>query len=500
MNRRRPQLILLAFAALVAAVYLALPTRSYYWDGIGFALGIEHPEWFGTSLIEPNHLLYIPFGRALYVMAQQTGLGIRSMTALQAANGISAACCVFVLGSAVLDWTGSIFMSLLSSALLAFSATWWKFSTDADAYVMAALFLMLAFRFILPWQPLRPLSVAALHSAAMLFHELSFLFCPAAILGLWMQAQGRLRQWLAVSTYICAAFVMTMAPYVFSASRANIFSPRRFVEWLAYHTPDSHFSVDAANVAAVAEGHVKLLLGGRWTLARRFQGVPTAVALALLALFIILIVRRPSLTPDDAAPGWRETRAMLILSLAWISPFFVFLCFWLPGNTFYRLLYAPALMLLLAATAVQRGWLSTPARRRAIAIGVASVCAWNFSLLIWPESRTEANPVLLAAEELQPRLASGAMIYHATFPPDDWLVMYLNPQTRWMELTSFNPLSVQHDVAEAAEQGRPVWLDGSALERLDQEPGGPAWLNRHIVDRFELHRAGHDIRFAQVHP
>lgn len=500
MTPRRPQWILLGFAALVAVLYLALPTHNYYWDGIGFALSVEHPEWFGTSLIEPNHLLYIPFGRALFGVAQQSGLDIRSMTVLQAGNGIAAASTVFVLGSVVLDWTGSIFVALLSSALLAFSATWWRFATDADAYIVATLFLMLAFRFILPWQPLRPLSVAALHSAAMLFHQLALLFLPVAILGLWTQAQGRLRQWLAVSTYICAAFIMTLAPFVFSASRAGIFSPGRFVSWLAWHTPDSHFSADAANIAAVAEGHVRLLLGGRWTVARRFQGLPTAVALALLALFVILVARRPSLSPDDAAPGWRETRAMSILALAWIAPFFVFLCFWLPWNTFYRLLYAPALVLLLAAAAVQRGWLASPVRRRSIAIGIAIVAVWNFSLFIWPQSRVEANPVLLAAEELRPRLGSGAMIFHATFPPDDWLVMYLSPQTRWMELSTFTPASVERDVSEAAAQGRPVWLDGTALERIDQQPGGTAWLDQHTLDRFELRRQGHYIRFAEVRP
>jgi len=500
MTPRRPYRTLLLFALAVMALYIAVPTRSYYWDGVGFALVVEHPEQWNNALIETDHLIYLPFGRAAYVFAHELGLEMRSLETLQAVNSIAAACCIFAVGGMVLDWTGSLFIALLASGLLAFSATWWKFATDSDAYILPTLFLVLAFRFILPWQPLRPMSVAALHAAAMLFHELAVLFFPVAVFGVWMQAQGRVKRWLAVLTYAGAAFVMTIAPYMFTASRAGELTVARFPSWLAYHTPDSHFSFGAANAARVAESHVKLLLGGRWTMARRFQGWPTGAALALLAVFTVLIARRPALTTDDAAPNWRDTRSVLLLSVVWIAPFFLFLCFWLPQNAFYRLLYEPALILLVTATALQRNWLFAPEPRKAIAIGVAAVAVWNFCLFIYPSSQTEANPVLVAANQLHGRLRQDAMVYHATLPADDWLILYQNPQTRWMELSRFDPEKLEHDVAEAAGQGRDVWLDGSALEMVNRQPGGPEWLERHTQQKYELKRSGHDVEFAQVRP
>jgi hypothetical protein len=220
----------------------------------------------------------------------------------------------------------------------------------------------------------------------------------------------------------------------------------------------------------------------------------------LLAAFLVLVVRRPDMTPDDAAPGWRDTRSVLLLSLAWIGPFFVFLCFWLPQNAFYRLLYEPALILLLTATAVQRRWLFSPELRKAIACAVATVAVWNFCLYIYPAAQTEANPVLVAANELHQKLRRDAMVYHAALTTDDWLILYFNPQTRWMELSDFNPAKIESDVAEAAGQGRDVWLDGSALEALDRQPGGAAWLERHTEQQYQLRRSGHEVRFAQVHP
>jgi len=326
------------------------------------------------------------------------------------------------------------------------------------------------------------------------------LFFPVAVFGLWMQAQGKVRRWLAVGTYAAAAFIMTIAPYLVSASRAGELTPARFPAWVAFHTPDAHFSFGAANIAQVAESHVKLLLGGRWTLARRFQGWPTGAALALLAAAVVVLARRPELSPDDAAPGWRDTRAVLLLSLVWITPFFLFLCFWLPQNAFYRLLYQPALILLLTATAVQRGWIFSGDLRKGIAVGVAAVAVWNFCLFIYPGAQKDANPVLVAADQLHARLRQDAMVYHSVLTTDDWLILYENPQTRWMGLSRFEPEKLEHDVTQAAAQGRDVWLDGSAVAMVDRAIGGTEWLKRHTEQRYELKQSGHDVVFAQVHP
>lgn len=75
----------------VLLVYLSFPTRSYYWDGIDFALAIENSRGLSASLIHPHYTLR------------------------------------------------SAHLSLVLTALFSFSATWWKYSTDADSYVARGL-------------------------------------------------------------------------------------------------------------------------------------------------------------------------------------------------------------------------------------------------------------------------------------------------------------------------------------------------------------------------
>ena len=42
----------------IAAIYLAFPTKVYYWDGITFAQAIEDASSPNATLTHPNHLIY----------------------------------------------------------------------------------------------------------------------------------------------------------------------------------------------------------------------------------------------------------------------------------------------------------------------------------------------------------------------------------------------------------------------------------------------------------
>jgi len=63
--------------------------------------------------------------------------------------------------------------------LFALSATWWKFSTDANAYIPSVFFLLLGFYLVLPDRKPRPLVLALTFFAAMCFHQLAVIALPA---------------------------------------------------------------------------------------------------------------------------------------------------------------------------------------------------------------------------------------------------------------------------------------------------------------------------------
>src|SRR5689334_15651143 len=170
------------FIGLIS-IYLWFPTRNYYWDGITFAQTIENAAQF-KSLVHPSHLLYNAVGYVFYHVLLAVGFSLRALTALQILNtllsGVAAVVLFFTLQSAF----RSLYLASWLTLLFGLSATWWKYSTDADAYIISTLFLLIAFRLILPTAKPRPVIVAVLYSLSMCFHELAIFFGAVIIAGL----------------------------------------------------------------------------------------------------------------------------------------------------------------------------------------------------------------------------------------------------------------------------------------------------------------------------
>ncbi len=75
--------------SVAAILYFAFLTRTYYWDGVLFALNIEQVhrgEIPFSALFHPNHLLYSAFGYVLYAAVQACHLSLRAITVLQICN------------------------------------------------------------------------------------------------------------------------------------------------------------------------------------------------------------------------------------------------------------------------------------------------------------------------------------------------------------------------------------------------------------------------------
>src|SRR5215467_5975956 len=97
--RDRPQIAAWLLCIATAAIYLAFPTRVYYWDGIVFAQMIEDAARLNPSLVHPNHLIYNFAGYLFYKLLRTLGTDIRALTALQILNCLLSALCARVLFS-----------------------------------------------------------------------------------------------------------------------------------------------------------------------------------------------------------------------------------------------------------------------------------------------------------------------------------------------------------------------------------------------------------------
>ncbi len=411
----------LAVFLVVLAIYLALPTRAYYWDGIGAALDIETAARGEQALfIHPNHLAYQPLGYALHVL-----LGVRALTILQVLS--------CVLGAATVALIYSLTRSLAWAGVFAFAATWWKFATDADPHIPGVFFLLAAYAAAARGHAK---ATGVLHSAAVLLHQLSLFVAPALVLILCRRKQRGAAIYAGLSASIVAS------AYVWAYYMRDWQPPMPFLAWVASHSTDSSFTFNLArNLALSARGTLRLFFGGKLSRAAGEMWMLIAAAAVLIALAASLVYA----LHNARRPDWRK--AVDAPLLLWLTAYAIFLVFWLPQNTFYRVYYLPPLILLAA-----RVW----PRASQVRIVAAILCVWNLAFSIGPHSRVENNRPLAFALEQRARWKPGTMILHG-FPHNDLrTIAYFNPQTRWVWAQYWN-----------GETAPEMWVESSVADKVD---------------------------------
>ena len=392
LRQRAPWLLFIA----IALIYLLFPTRVYYWDGIVFAQMIEGAHTLSPSLVHPNHLIYNFAGYVFFKLLRSLSPEIRAITALQILNCILSAISARIFFSILFTTLRSLYLSVCLTLLFAFSATWWKFSTDADAYIPSVLFLLISFYLVLPKQKARPLLLALTFFVSLAFHELAVVMWPVLALGVYLQ-DGELsikRRALNAFYFTAVAAVLISAAYffLFYLASGNL-QIGRLLSWAASYSPDADTQFNVwSNLQYSMRGHVRLFLGGRFNLLKGLVNPLVIVLMVALVGTVVFVLFSAFRSVGLAILIWRipklrlETtqKTVLLLSLLWAFVYIVFLFFWLPQNTFYRLFYLPGLILLLGLllVSVQK----RTAKPRILAAFIVAVALANFLFLVYPFS------------------------------------------------------------------------------------------------------------------
>jgi hypothetical protein len=353
----------------------------------------------------------------------------------------------------------SIEHGLMAALTFGFSATWWKFATDADAYI-PAIFLLLCAYLLLETEKWFWLAGLA-HAAAMLFHELAIFFLPVAVLFLWKR---KAVMW----TYCAAALAPVAVAYVWAYEAAPLNSASEsFFGWVTSHSSDSGFSFNPLRDAAYTlRGTLRLFFGGRWPdLVRNPLSVAACVLLACAVIAFLFYAWR-------ALPVRRPSPPVALV--CWVSVYVAFLFFWMPQNTFYRLFYLAPLVLILAMA-----FPDTPKLHRAGFSFAAVLLLWNFAFLTYPESRAEFNVPLRFALAQHDAWAPGSAIVFHRFHPDLWTISYFNPQASWISLDRADLSDMERDLAYARSQNKPLWVEETAYELMAGASEGRRWLMDH---------------------
>jgi hypothetical protein len=441
------------------------------------------------------------------------GFQPRALTVLQAANNVLGAVCALLLFHILRLSLRSLYLSCALTFLFAFSATWWKFATDANAYIPSVLFVVTSFYLTLPGRKPRPWLAAVAFSLAMCFHQLAVIFFPALLLGLFLQAgvlDARARI-IVIFKFGMAAFVLTFGVYYCCFYLATgTLDFKKLLRWMTSFSPDASFSFNAAsNLGYTLRGFARLFFGGRVNLLKGLFNpfiIALIVALIALAALLVLTIARNLKT---FATRWRRAlksaaaaRPLLLLCALWIAVYTIFLFVWLPQHTFYRLFYLPAIILLIGLLHAGGETLRPPARTYALALIVAVMSLSNFLFQIFPYSHTEKYAPLVLALEMNRDWPQGTVVYYAATNSDNSLFQYFNPPTKWKQLSSDKAADLEGELQRVYDEGGAAWLDDSALAQFSSTAEGAAWLalRARAETRRELVDRAYRIRFVQIVP
>ena len=481
-----------ALAALVLTLYAAFPTRNYYWDGVSFALAIESSDPLSGLFLHPNHLIYNGIGYVLWSRLRAFGFDLRALVVLQTLSIIAAVLSVWVLHRLLLRITNSAYVATSLAALFAFSSTWWKFATDADAYILGTLPLIVAAYLTYASNEPRPAIIGFVHAWGMLVHQLAAIFFVPAALHIYRKYGLR-----TMLQYGATAGGITLFVYcgAFWLSQEN-WSPVAFGRWLTSHSPDVSFSFNPlSNATVTATSYIRLFFGGRANLLSQFWGPFFIVVVAGLVILVVKLLlqfrgRWKDLCLFDAS-AMLDTE--LRFPILWVAAYAAFLFFWLPNNTFYKLFLLPGIILILAQVLAKY---SGPRRYR-LALFTAAVALANFAFSIFPYSHVEANKPLSFALDMQRRWSDRTVVYYASFTPDNWTIRYFNPATTWKKMKPGDLTGFEREATQDVQSGHDVWIDTTAADAL-AESG--AIFSPHYGAVRELVNSRHRIRFALWRP
>ncbi len=193
---RTELVIMAALMAIFGALYLIMPCRRFFPDGMRYALLIEAGDL--QVLPNPNHLLYNFWGLAAHRLLNIVRPGERAFYSLSAMDGLFGAAGLVIFYRLARDANASRCEAILASVGLGTSFGYWIHSSNAEVYVPALFFLVVALWTIFRAMGVRDLRLwfwsGLLTAMAILTHQMHVLFLPALALAAIWASEDRMRR------------------------------------------------------------------------------------------------------------------------------------------------------------------------------------------------------------------------------------------------------------------------------------------------------------------
>jgi len=496
-------------AILLTLLYLSTLTADYYWDGITFALQIEKVakmERGASLLFHQNHLLYNVIGFVAYDLLRALSIPVRALFILQTSNAFVGAAAIGVFFRLAVTVSRCRYAAVISSAAFASAAVWWKLATDANAYVMSILLLLVCASTLLSAKP-RWFLAAAAFAGGMLIHQLASPFYLAALVAVFTNPSVE-KKWKFVAKFSALAWGATIAAYFLCAALLHdIKAPLAVVKWAVSNPSGVSTSGNPLHgLALLPRGNLDMIVGHSFGLYRSQGGwLEKVLALATLGsaiLCLVMFLRRARFADFlrslfTIAPSARERwSACVPMLITWIATYLVFLLFWEPWQVLYRAFYLPPLALMLALV-LSNYHNSTRALPTGAAAGaVVTLALFNLTFFVLPHTHAAANPLVAAARSAHHLWDGKTVVYFADRNEADTAFEYFNDQTEWRRFSAVVQINIDDEIQRASSQGGQVWLNKGAAELVDQ-----GWLSKRARGReITLETANPPAHYVELLP
>jgi hypothetical protein len=216
---------------------------------------------------------------------------------------------------------------------------------------------------------------------------------------------------------------------------------------------------------------------------------------------VIQVVRkRPEGKGGREREGINHYRNLSVLCAVWITSYLVFLFFWIPQNTFYRLFYLPACILLIGI--LLKRYENSAGRKWRAALLTIIVALSNFLFLIYPYAQVRNNTPLSLALEMKSIWSEKSVIYYSQQSSDSRILSYFNPSTQWKRLDSHSTEIFENELRQINANGGTTWLETSAIKQIEGQEEGQQWLTSHSKEQtaYMLTDPAYDVRLIQIYP